>query len=97
MLAVSTFNQRTSWDYNLITVYPLLLLLFLRARRTNHWALLVFGLFTIAGDRRLFSFPAAHLLTPQLQLALELAFLAVAALVVAGGDESSPLAEAAAR
>ena len=96
-LAVSTYNQRTSWDYNLITVYPLLVLLFLRARRTNRWALLAFGLFTITGDRRLFTFPNAHLFTPQFQLALELAFLSVAALVVAGGDEDKPLVEAAAR
>jgi len=87
-LAVSTYNQRTSWDYNLITVYPLLVLLLLRARRTNRWALLAFGVFTIAGDRRLFTFPNAHFLTYQLQLALELAFLAVTALVVASGDES---------
>jgi Glycosyltransferase family 87 len=93
-LAVSTYNQRTSWDYNLITVYPLLLLLFLRARRTNRWALLAFGVFTIAGDRRLFALPNACLFTPQLQLALELAFLATTALVVAGGDEGKPLAEA---
>jgi hypothetical protein len=86
-LAVSTYNQRTSWDYNLITVYPLLLLLLLRARQTDRWALLAFGVFTIAGDRRLFTFQNAHFLTPQLQLALELSFLAVTALVVAGGDE----------
>ena len=95
-LAVSTFNQRTSWDYNLITVYPLLVLLFLRARRTNRWALLAFGVFMIAGDRRLFSFPNAHIFTPQFQVALEMGFLAVTALVVAGGDESKPLPEAAA-
>jgi hypothetical protein len=95
-LAVSTYNQRTSWDYNLITVYPLLVLLLLRARQTNRWALLAFGVFTIAGDRRLFSSPDAHLLTPQLQLALELAFLAITALVVAAGDESKPLAAAGA-
>jgi hypothetical protein len=87
-LAVSTYNQRTSWDYNLITIYPLLVLLLLRARRTNRWALLAFGIFTIAGDRRLFTFPNAHFLTAQLQLALELSFLTVTALVVAGGDES---------
>ena len=95
-LAVSTYSQRTSWDYNLITVYPLLVLLFLRARRTDRWALLAFGVFTIVGDRRLFTFPNAHLLTPQLQLGLELAFLVITALVVAGGDEDKPLVEAAA-
>ena len=70
-------------------------LLFLRPRRTDRWALLAFGVFTIAGDRRLFTFPSPHLLTPQLQLALELAFLAITALVVGIGDESEPLAVAA--
>lgn len=85
-LAVSTYNQRTSWDYNLITTYPLLLLLLLRARRTDRWALLAFGVFAIAGDRRLFAMPNASILTPQLQLALELAFLALTALVVAGDE-----------
>ena len=56
-LAVSTYIPRTSYDYNLISTYPLLLLLFLRAQRTNRWALLAFGVFAIAGDRRLFSIP----------------------------------------
>ena len=55
-LAVSTYIPRTSYDYNLISTYPLLLLLFLRAQRTNRWALLAFGVFAIAGDRRLFAF-----------------------------------------
>jgi len=82
-LAVSTYVQRTSFDYNLISGYPLLLLLFLRARATNRWALLLFGLFALAGDRRLFAMPNAVILTPHLHLALELAFLVVAALVVA--------------
>jgi hypothetical protein len=82
-LAVSTYIPRTSYDYNLITVYPLLLLLFLRAQRINRWALLVFGLFAIAGDRRLFTFPGAKIFTPQLHLALELAFLVVAAVMTA--------------
>ena len=54
-LAVSTYIPRTSYDYNLISTFPLLLLLFLRAQRTNRWALLAFGVFAIAGDRRLFS------------------------------------------
>jgi hypothetical protein len=65
----------------------LLLLLFLRALRTDRWSLLVFGLFAICGDRRLFAMPGAKLLTPQLHLALQLAFLVVAALVVARPDE----------
>ena len=86
-LAVSTYIPRTSYDYNLISTYPLLLLLFLRAQRTNRWALLAFGVFAIAGDRRLFSFSGAKVLTPGLHLALELAFLVVAAVVTAHPPE----------
>jgi hypothetical protein len=89
-LAVSTYLQRTSFDYNLICAYPLLLLLFLRAQATNRWALLMFGLFAVAGDRRLFASSGAVVLTPYLHLTLELAFLVVAALVVAeapGGEQ----------
>jgi hypothetical protein len=86
-LAVSTYIPRTSFDYNLISTYPLLLLLFLRAQRTNRWALLAFGVFAIAGDRRLFALPGAKIFTPHLHLALELAFLVVAAVVVAHPDE----------
>jgi phage shock protein PspC (stress-responsive transcriptional regulator) len=85
-LAICTYSPRTSYDYNLVTTYPLLLLLFLRARRTDRWSLLAFGLFSIAGDRRLFRMLNAQLLTAQLHLTLQLAFLAIAALVVAGGD-----------
>ena len=48
-LAVSTYVPRTSFDYNLISTYPLLLLLFLEAQRTNRWGLLAFGLFAIIG------------------------------------------------
>ena len=80
-LALSTYLQATSNDYNLITTYPLLLLLFLRAQRTNRWTLLLLGLFAIAGDRHLFTIPGATVLTPQLHFALQLAFLIVAALV----------------
>ncbi len=82
-LAVSTYVQRTSLDYNLMSTFPLLLLLFLRAQRTNRWALLVFGVAAIAGDRRLFTTANAAVLTPQLHLAIQVAFLVIAALVVA--------------
>lgn len=85
-LAVCTYAPRTSYDYNLVTTYPLLLLLFLRARRTDRWSLLAFGLFAIAGDRRLFKMPNAQILTAQFHLTLQLAFVAIAALVVARGD-----------
>ena len=87
-LAVSTYIPRTSYDYNLISAYPLLLLLFLRAQRTNRWALLAFGVFTIAGDRRLFTLSGAKIFTPGLHLALELAFLVVAAVITADPPES---------
>jgi len=87
-LATATYVARTSYDYNLVSVYPLLLLLFFRAQRTNRWALLVFGLFAIAGDRRLFAIKGAHILTPSLHLTLELAFLLMAALVVGRPDDN---------
>jgi len=94
-LAVSTYIPRTSFDYNLISTYPLLLLLFLRAQRTNRWALLAFGVLAIAGDRRLFAIQGAKIFTPHLHLALELAFLVVAAVVVARPDEGEPAGIAA--
>ena len=94
-LAVSTYIQSTSFDYNLISTYPLLLLLLLRAQRTDRWSLLGFGLFAICGDRRLFATPGAKLLTPQLHLALQLAFFVVAALVIARPDEKEGQAQPA--
>ena len=65
----------------------LLLLLFLRAQRIDRWALLVLGLFAIVGDRRLFTLPGAKVLTPQLHLTLQLAFLVVTALVIARPED----------
>jgi hypothetical protein len=94
-LAVSTYVPRTSFDYNLISTYPLLLLLFLRAQRTNRWALLVFGVFAICGDRRLFDHPHGTLMSPEVHLAIELAFLVVTAVVVARSEESDPTARSA--
>ncbi len=86
-LAMSTYAQKTSWDYNLVTTYPLLVVLFLRARRTNRFALLAFGLFALVGDRRLFAGKGPEIFTPQLHVALQLAFLVMAALAVGRGDE----------
>jgi len=94
-LAVSTYVPRTSFDYNLISTYPLLLLLFLRAQRTNRWGLLVFGVFAICGDRRLFDHPHGTLLSPEVHLAIELAFLVVTAVVVARSEEGDPTARSA--
>ena len=92
-LAISTYVPRTSYDYNLISTYPLLLLLFLRAQRTNRWGLLAFGVFAIAGDRRLF-WPAGTVFNPMLHLTLQIAFLVVAALIIArpdDGEEPAPV------
>jgi hypothetical protein len=89
-LAVSTYAPRTSFDYNLISVYPLLLLLFLRAQRTNRWGLLAWGVFAIAGDRRLFEHPHSTVFSPDLHLAVQLAFLVTTAVVVARSDEAEP-------
>ena len=89
-LAVSTYVPRTSFDYNLISTYPLLLLLFLRAQRTNRWGLLVWGVFAMCGDRRLFDHPHGTLMSPETHLAIQLAFLVVAAVVVARSDEGEP-------
>jgi hypothetical protein len=86
-LAVSTYAQTTSFDYNLMTTYPLLLLIFLRAQRTGRFGLLWFGLLALVGDRRLFTFPNAVVLTPHLHLTIQLSFLVVAALVAARPDE----------
>ena len=93
-LAVSTYAPRTSFDYNLISTYPLLLLLFLRAQRTNRWGLVAWGVFAIAGDRRLFDHPFSSVMNPQLHLAVQLAFLVTAAIVVARSDDSEGAAPA---
>jgi len=90
-LAISTYVPRTSYDYNLISTYPLLLLLLLRAQRTNRWGLLAFGVFAIAGDRRLFLIPGAKVFTPQLHVAIQVAFLVIAALVIARPDDEEAM------
>jgi hypothetical protein len=59
-LAISTYCARTSYDYNLLTAYPLLLVLFVDVARRNlrsveaGWALLGLGILGVAGDRHLF-------------------------------------------
>ena len=58
-LAISTYFALTTYDYNLFTTYPLLLLLFLRAMRgpakPQSFALLLLGLVAIVGNRYLFA------------------------------------------
>jgi len=93
-MAVSTYVQGTSFDYNLVTVFPFLLLLFLEARRTDKWGLLVFGVFAIVGDRRLFTTPNSSIFTPTFHLVVELAFLVIAALSIGRDRDDRPAAPA---
>lgn len=82
-LAPTTYFSGFTYDYNLITTYPLLLMLFLRARKNDRWALLAFGLFAILGDRRLFENYDAAFFNPTTHIMLQLAFLIAAAVAVA--------------
>lgn len=82
-MAPTTYFAGFTYDYNLITIYPLLLMLFLRARKTDRWALLAFGLFAVMGNRQLFERPEAALFNPTTHIMLQLAFLVAAAIVVA--------------
>lgn len=58
-LAISTYFASTTNDYNLMTTYPLLLLLFLRSMRARmsplSFSLLLLGLVAIVGNRYLFA------------------------------------------
>ncbi len=82
-LAPSTYFSAFTFDYNLVTIYPLLLLLFMRARRIDRWGLLAFGSLVVFGDRQTFANPEAAIFNPTVHIALQLAFLAVAAIAVA--------------
>jgi hypothetical protein len=94
-LAICTYPLSTSFDYNLITVYPLLFLTFLQARETGRWGVLALGLVAICGERQLFADSRAAVLTPEFHVALQLAFLCCAALATAVPPED-PLNEGAA-
>ena len=83
LLAISTYFSATSWDYNLVTVYPLLVMLFIEARHSDRWGLLFFGLFAIVGDRELWSSGWLNLFNPQVHAALQFAFLVVVAIELA--------------
>ena len=57
-LAISTYFSGTSYDYNLITTYPLLLLQMVRAHREESavdWAILFVGLLAVVGNRGWFN------------------------------------------
>jgi hypothetical protein len=74
-LAIATYFGVVSYDYNLITTYPLLLVLFTRAaldprpRFRWPWALLVLGVIAVVGHRRLFDTPGLIRAHVELQLA----------------------------
>lgn len=98
VLAISTYFAGTTYDYNLVTTYPLLLWCFLEACRSDRWATVALGLVAIAGDRLVFSTNLFNYFNPPNHLALELAWLLVAAIDLArpNADEtaaSAPLAE----
>ncbi|MFZ5890626.1 MAG: glycosyltransferase family 87 protein [Myxococcota bacterium] len=82
-LAPSTYFAGYTYDYNLITTYPLLLLVFLRARRLDRWALLGLGVFAMFADRRSFANVDALLFNPTMHIMVQLAFLVAAALAIA--------------
>lgn len=66
-LAISTFYSRIAWDYNLITVYPLLVLVFWRALRDRSatWAGLWAGLvLVLMAGREVFRVQALAYLQP---------------------------------
>jgi hypothetical protein len=88
-LAMSTYLQGTSYDYNLVTTYPLLLLTFLKARETDRWGVLALGLFAIVGERQLFTDQKGLLLNPTMHVMLQVAFLVQSAVVLAS-DPKQP-------
>ena len=74
-MKISTYFAGTSWDYNLVTTYPLLVVLFTRAMGGGGaiaGVLLVVGLVGIVGHRAVFAGNAALL---RLHVALQWAFL----------------------
>ena len=85
-LAISTYFSSVSNDYNLITVYPLLTLLFVRAM-ARPWSpltfgLLMLGLIAIMGNRVLFAWSELAL---ELHIALQWLWLFLTGLAVAAG------------
>ena len=83
-LAISTYFSSLSNDYNLITAYPLLIMLFIRATSAP-WsslatALLLVGLVAIVGNRALFVFSNAAIVG---HIALQWVWLLAVGLAVA--------------
>jgi len=92
-LAISTYFAGTSWDYNLITTYPLFVTLFLRAtvsRSRAASALLILGLLAIVGHRAVFSGSDATL---RIHVGMQWAFLLATGLLspaIASTDPATP-------
>lgn len=82
-LAISTYFSGTCYDYNLVTAYPLLVLLFMRARALESWGLFALTLFSVVGERQLFVDQANALLNPYTHFALGLGMLIAVAITVA--------------
>ncbi len=59
-LAISTFFSGTSYDYNLVTVFPLLLTLFVRSRKSVELLYLILGVLAFLGSREIW-----HSASPQ--------------------------------
>ena len=86
-LALSTYFAGISFDYNLVTTYPLLVLLFMRARALDNWGLFAVALSSVIADRQLFADPAGLLFNPYTHFALEFGVLIVTAVTVAQPPE----------
>lgn len=86
-LAISTYLSSTSWDYNLITVYPLVLLVTARALQTTkagQWQIASLALMlTVIAGRGLFSAPV--------QLWLQVITLTWVAWLVVADRETAPI------
>lgn len=87
LLAMSTYFGGTTYDYNLVTVYPLLLWCFLEARRTGRFTTLWVGAVAMLGDRELWASGLWTVFTPQSHLALQMAWLMMVAIDLARSNE----------
>lgn len=90
-LAISTWFASTSWDYNLVTALPLLLVLFLRATGgpapARAFALLGLGLVAIVAPRAIFAGSDALM---SLRIALGWLWLVATAVAAAAIAERAP-------
>lgn len=77
-LAISTFFSGTSYDYNLVTVFPLLLVLFIQSHSCLDLVLLIVGVVAFLGDRHIW-----HSISPQeMRVIAEVAWLTLVPLIL---------------